>query len=205
MSLGGERRPTTRTTNTRLHMARLGDSGPEHPASDALRVDVARWRDGDPAEWDKFARVYARRLTALFHAVGIQTDWEDRVQDTLFRAWKSREQFDPQRSLDSWIYQIARNVAFTWHRGQQRTGEQGGDGIEQVPGHDDPALRLEARDLLERGFAKMRPKDREALLLHHAEGLSHVEAAQQTGRTPDAHKTSTNRAARVIRALDEDQ
>ncbi|ANW21868.1 sigma-70 family RNA polymerase sigma factor [Streptomyces clavuligerus] len=63
--------------------------------------------DGVDAELEK----YRRELTGYcYRMLGSSFEAEDAVQDTLVRAWRSREKFEGRSSLRSWLYRIATNV-----------------------------------------------------------------------------------------------
>lgn len=71
----------------------------------------------------------AHDLTALrrgllpfcYQLLGSPFDAEDAVQDTMERAWRARDDFDPNvASLSTWTFRIARNVCFDRLRATQR-------------------------------------------------------------------------------------
>ena len=60
-------------------------------------------------------------LPFCYHLLGSPFDAEDAAQDTMERAWRSRESFDPAiASLSIWVLRIARNVCFDRLRGAPR-------------------------------------------------------------------------------------
>lgn len=71
-------------------------------------------------EYDPIVTVTADDLAALRHGLlafcyqllGSPFDAEDVVQDTMERAWRARETFDPAvASLSTWTFRIARDLS----------------------------------------------------------------------------------------------
>lgn len=87
-------------------------------------------------------------LAFCYQLLGSALDAEDAVQDTLERAWRAREVFDPAvASLSTWTFRIARNVCFDRLRESPRRAlprDLSGPGIEVgaplVPALDVPWL-----------------------------------------------------------------
>jgi RNA polymerase sigma-70 factor (ECF subfamily) len=62
---------------------------------------------------DDLAVLRGSLLAFCYQLLGSPFDAEDVVQDTMERAWRAREQFDPAvASLSTWTFRIARNVCF---------------------------------------------------------------------------------------------
>jgi RNA polymerase sigma-70 factor, ECF subfamily len=62
---------------------------------------------------DDLAVLRGGLLAFSYQLLGSPFDAEDAVQDTMERAWRARETFDPAvASLSTWTFRIARNVCF---------------------------------------------------------------------------------------------
>lgn len=125
------------------------------------------------AEWAGALYLYAwRRL-------GDREAAEEAVQDTLVRAWRHADRFDPERgSLPGWLFTIARNIT------TDRVRRRGARPREVAPIVDDDApltdadvdRALEAWQLAE-ALHGLSPEHREAILEVHYLGFTVREAA----------------------------
>ncbi|GIF52852.1 RNA polymerase sigma factor [Asanoa ferruginea] len=99
------------------------------------------------------ADVEAHRPELLVHCyrmLGSVDDAEDVVQETMLRAWRARESYDPGRAaLRTWLYKIATNACLTALRGRARRPLPSGlgapdddpSGTPLVPAFDIPWLQ----------------------------------------------------------------
>ncbi|WP_132249147.1 sigma-70 family RNA polymerase sigma factor [Methylobacterium segetis] len=102
---------------------------------------------------------------------------DDLVQDTVMRAWRSRERFEPGTNLGAWLFTIMRNAFYSEHRRQAReVSDSEGDlaaRVATVPSQTGHLDLQDARAALDRLPAPMR----EALILVTIEDLTYEEAA----------------------------
>ncbi len=118
---------------------------------------------------------------------------EDLVQETMLKAWDKRASFEPGTNLHAWLITILRNQLYSEHRKRVRE-------VEDVDGSHAASLialpeqvdRLEVQDMLV-ALDKLRPDQREALLLVGVQGMSYEDAAAVIGIASGTVKSRVNR------------
>lgn len=128
---------------------------------------------------------------------------DDMVQDTVEKAWRNFDKFQPGTNMRAWLFTILRNTYFSHTRKSKReVGDPTGYFVEQMsekPAHDGQ-LQLEE---FRRAFASLPDVQREALTLVGAGGFSYEEAAEMCGCAVGTIKSRANRARRsLIELLD---
>ena len=142
---------------------------------------------------------YGALVWSLVRRQGIATnEAEDLVQEIFVDLWKSAGRFDPSKSSEaSFICMIARRRMIDRRRKLQRQPPTDSlTTIVQEP-TGSTHLGLEARAevaLANRALGKLKPQEREALLLSIKYGMSHSQIADHTGMPLGTVKTYIRRS-----------
>jgi RNA polymerase sigma-70 factor (ECF subfamily) len=187
--------------------------GASAPASERLEAPPA---DDDQDIVLAFQRGEARRALSLcvqrhgksigrlcMAMLGSQVDADDVTQETLLTAHQSFAEFRQQGTLRAWLLGIARNKCLQFLERHRRRGARlrlvrDADADEATAQPDPLVLERaqQARALLER----VRPSDRDALLLRYCGELSFREVAAACGIEEAAARKRVSRALLALRS-----
>jgi len=155
---------------------------------------------------------YCYRMLGSFHEA------EDLVQETMLRAWKARDRYDPARASErTWLYRIATNVCLSALEGRARRPLPSGlgapnedPGAPLTPAFDipwlepfpdarfDTGLRTDMRLALVAAMQFLPPRQRAVLVLREVLQFSAAEVAVQLGTTVAAVNSSLQRARAAL-------
>ncbi len=163
-----------------------------------------------PAELD-VADVYEREADFVWrslHRLGVhERDLPDVMHEAFVVVHRQRAQFDPSRSLRSWLFGICAGLARNYRRRAFRRYES----LEGTPpeqrGAGDPEEALDARRRRERGeraLMELDPEQRAVFVMFEVEGMSGKDIAELL-EVPLGTVHSRLHAARkaLLRALEE--
>lgn len=147
------------------------------------------------------ARYHRALLRYLMTAAGSRDDAEDLLQETFLAAWKNAGGFRAEASVKTWLYVLARNLAFQSRRHADRMPEADTPieelGLAAGWGSASPetaAIQSQQRERLAKALASLPGPDREILLLRDVEGLPGEQTAVILGLALPAMKTRLHRA-----------
>ena len=132
--------------------------------------------------------------------LGSQADADEAVQETLLRAHRAMPTYRAEGTVKAWLCGIARHVCAH----VLETRRKGREALELVPtqgeARDAFAIRQRAR-VLRDALAKLKPSEREALVLKYVADLSHREIAVACGLDEPAARKRISRALARMRAV----
>lgn len=140
---------------------------------------------------------------------GNETDAEDIVQETFFRAYKQINRYESRSSFGTWLYRIAANCSLDLIRVRKVRKQAATPGEEEIdimqtipsdaPGPDRLAVSREVRQRMTEAMAELSQQERTAFVLRHFEGLSIEQISATLGVGGNAAKHSIFRAVQKLR------
>ena len=163
---------------------------------------VIRARSGDH---DAFAALAASAFAQLHRTARLILRSDDRaadaVQESLIAAWLHiRAVRDPDR-FDAWLYRLLVHACYREaRRFKQREVTEIHMNVPDARWQGDAQNLTALRDQLGRGFSRLTPDQRAALVVHHYLGLPDAEAAVVLDIAVGTFKSRLNRASAALRA-----
>lgn len=172
-------------------------------ASDEDAELMRRIGEGDTAAYRRLVEEHLGSIvTFAYRLLNSREEAEDVAQETFLRVWQNADRYEPTARLTTWLHTIARNQAVDRLRRRRPTTEQ--DALDRLPTSDRPSDFLErkrAAEGVQEALGGLAPRQREAIVLVHYQGLSHGEAAQLLGIGVEAVESLLGRARRKLRSL----
>jgi RNA polymerase sigma-70 factor (ECF subfamily) len=119
---------------------------------------------------------------------------DDLVQETILRALKNIDSFEPGTNMSAWLFTILRNLFRSEYRKRKREVEDAtGMYADSLKSQPEQSTRLEFEEL-RAALDKLPDDQREAVILVGASGFSYEEAAAICGCAVGTIKSRVNRA-----------
>ena len=146
-----------------------------------------------------FLRAFARTLS------GHRDDADDLCQETLAKAWQSRNAYQMGTNLKAWLFMILRNQFYSERRRSWRQQPwHDSDAENAQPAQDIQGAKLDLSDL-SRALRLLTDEQREALILVGAGGFSYEEASSICGCALGTIKSRVARGRTMLQELLERQ
>jgi RNA polymerase sigma-70 factor (ECF subfamily) len=163
---------------------------------------------GDELAFRRLVDPYRRALEVhCYRMLGSPHDAEDIVQETLLRAWRALDRFEPRAAFQTWLYRIATNACLDELERRPRRPES----LQPLPDSPvdeaasptyDPAARYAIREGMElallRAIQELPGRQRAVLILRDVLGWTSPEVAQLLESTVAATNSALQRARATI-------
>ena len=168
------------------------------------RVLLARAQAGDERAFRALVEPYRHALEVhCYRMLGSAQDAEDLVQETLLRAWRALERFEPRAQFQTWLYRIATNACLDELERRPRRPEPVDPFPDRGPGETasptyDPAARYAIREGMElallRAIQELPGRQRAVLIFRDVLGWTAPEVAEVLESTVASVNSALQRA-----------
>src|SRR5436309_11524044 len=169
---------------------------------------LARAQAGDERAFRELIEPHRHALEVhCYRMLGSAHDTEDLVQETLLRAWRALERFQPRAQLQTWLYRIATNACLDELERRPRRPEP----IDPFPDRPldqsaaptyDPAARYAIREGMElallRAIQELPGRQRAVLIFRDVLGWTAPEVAELLESTVASVNSALQRARATI-------
>jgi RNA polymerase sigma-70 factor (ECF subfamily) len=177
---------------------------------------LSQWRNGNPEAARRLVtRYYPRMLNLFYRLTGTREVAEDLTQDLFVRLTHQVARDPAVANLDAWLHRTAMNLWRDLARREIRAREKGitpsgGDealGFSPSPDNVEHAVMGDwLRDAVRQAVVGLSPPLREAIVLHHYQGLSYAAMASVLGIPEGTVRSRLYRAILQLRdQMDSDQ
>jgi RNA polymerase sigma-70 factor, ECF subfamily len=169
----------------------------------ARLVQLARLGD-DVAFEQLYLRRYRDICSFLIHLVGNEDVGRDLTHDTFLKAWQELSRLRDVSRFDSWLYRIARNMAWNWLQRQRI--------VQWLPLHEQKEAShllqmsvtgfehtVEERVLLKEALARVTPQYRECVILQVVLGMPQTKIAALLGLSRESVSKYVSRGLEQLR------
>jgi RNA polymerase sigma-70 factor (ECF subfamily) len=125
----------------------------------------------------------------------------DLLQEVYVRVHMHLDSLRDTNRLQSWVYQIARNVIHDYYRNLKPIAEMNEDVAEAQQSDEDREVAARLVDSVRSALDSLPETYREALRLTDYEGLSQAALAERLGLSPSGAKSRVQRGRKMMRDL----
>ena len=169
---------------------------------------LAAAQAGDERAFRELVGPYRHALEVhCYRMLGSAHDAEDVVQETLLRAWRALERFEPRAQLQTWLYRIATNACLDELERRPRRPEPIDPFPDVLPGEAaaptyDPVARYAIREGMElallRAIQELPGRQRAVLIFRDVLGWTAPEVAELLESTVASINSALQRARATI-------
>ena len=175
---------------------------------DRDRALVEQCLNGSDGAWEELVRSHTRLVYgSCYRFIGRADDAQDLTQDVFIRVFRSLHTFDSTSgAFRTWLIRVTRNLLIDHYRKTRKDQaldpiedqlyslEQSGMGARA----DGSVAHREAREVLQRGLAKLSPDLREAVILRDLQEMEYKEIGSVLNIPEGTVKSRINRGRREL-------
>src|SRR5438046_1258876 len=179
-----------------------------NPRDSDQRLLLAAAQAGDERAFRRLIEPYRHALEVhCYRMLGSMQDAEDLAQETLLRAWRALERFEPRAQFQTWLYRIATNACLDELERRPRRPEL----IDPFPDRPvdeadapvyDPAARYAIREGMElalvRAIQQLPGRQRAVLIFRDVLGWTAPEVAELLESTTASVNSALQRARATV-------
>lgn len=164
---------------------------------------ISRAQRGDVSAFSELVSRFQDRIYRfLVRLTRSQDDARDLTQETFLRAFQSLPRWAPDARFTTWLFRIARNLAFDLLRRHKRVEfvalEEDATIVDPTHGPDDVLQTAQRLRLLEAALLRLPAEHREILLLREIEDMTYDDIADVLGLNLGTVKSRIARARSAL-------
>jgi RNA polymerase sigma-70 factor (ECF subfamily) len=139
----------------------------------------------------------------LYRLTGDQETAQDLAQETFIQAYKGILKTKSELRLKAWLYRIATNNAWQYHRRRKLLSFVSFDEFRKpgTPNVDDQSEKMVEEMAIQEALCKVPPEQRVCLVLHFVEGFKYREIAETLGISEDAVRKRVSKGKQIFQRL----
>jgi RNA polymerase sigma-70 factor (ECF subfamily) len=147
------------------------------------------------------ARKLPRICALATRMLGDATEAEDVAQETFVRVWRQAPKWRfGEAKFDTWLHRVALNLCY------DRLRKRREQPIAEPPEQIDPAVgadveveMMQTSNEIQAALSELPPRQRDAIVMHHYQELSNIDAAAVLGVSVEALESLLSRGRRALR------
>jgi RNA polymerase sigma-70 factor, ECF subfamily len=140
--------------------------------------------------FELMAQAYSMQIGRFCTGLVGLFDADDMLQETFIQAYKSLGTYRAESSVKSWLFGIAKKVCASHLRKKDRRSSLikryfgGKEENSTAKSKYDPSKKIQETSLAQQALLKLKPNQREAILLKYQIGMTNIEISETLNITP---------------------